>query len=335
MRRVGYLYEPMCSFEHLGKAFRAAFRGTKTAESYCWSFYQERRLLELSAQLKSHTYQPDPYRYFTIYEPKERVISVASFTDRVVHHAIVMQLSPLYERWFIEHSYATRKGKGQHKAIGAAQAYLRRYEWYLKCDIRKYFDHIVHNVLLAQLTSKIKDKAFLQLIERIVRNAGGDKGLPIGNLTSQFLANVYLNAFDHFVKRDLKIPGYVRYMDDFVLFANDKHVLKEALQHIESYLTTHLHLSLKEKAVKLNQQMHGLTFLGRRIYGSTVRFHRENAKRALKNIKKRRYQFERGEISREKLDNCLRSGCANLGSYNTLAFRCQLYGQQVFRLEPC
>ena len=220
-------------------------------------------MIELQNELIEATYQPNPYRYFKIYDPKERTISVADFRDRVVHHALINVLEPIYERVFIHDSYATRKNKGTHLAVERAQNFLLFNSWFFKSDIDKYFDSINHQTLLKLLQRKIKDEPLLEIITRIVYNSNDSKvGLPIGNLTSQFFANVYLNHFDQFVKRQLKAKYYIRYMDDFVVFHPDKNQLKTWRIPIRAFLIDELGLQLKAKATFLNSRQNGLTFLG-------------------------------------------------------------------------
>ncbi len=169
MIRSGNLYQQLCSFENLLLAYKKARRGTQTTESKVFEFNLEKELLELSYELQSTSYQPSTYRYFTIFEPKERLISVATFRDRVVHHAIINLLEPIYEKTFIFHSYATRKNKGTHKAIYKAQEYCRKNLWFCKCDIHKYFDSINHEILINQLTRKVKDIELIRLIAKITK----------------------------------------------------------------------------------------------------------------------------------------------------------------------
>ncbi len=188
----------------------------------------------------SGTYRHGSYTYFTIYEPKERLVAAAPFRDRVVHHAIVRVIEPIFERRFIEDSFACRRGKGTHAAMRRSAQFARRFPYALKCDVRKYFPSIDHGILLNELARMIADERLLMLIAVDPGHtrrryspemaAGGELfdvqfhkvGLPIGNLTSQFFANVYLNPLDHFVKHELRVKGYVRYLDDFVLFGHDR-----------------------------------------------------------------------------------------------------------------
>lgn len=205
MKRYGNLFSEFASFANLYQAYKKARKGAVgKPETRAFTFHLEPQLLELQTELLTGNYQPSPYRYFCIYDPKERQISVAAFRDRVVHHALINVLEPIYERCFIHDSYATRKGKGTHLAIERARRFLRKTGWFWKCDIDKYFDSMDQHTLIAILRRKIKDERLLSVVHRIVGNGGvAGIGLPIGNLTSQFFANVYLNPFDHFVKNEL------------------------------------------------------------------------------------------------------------------------------------
>lgn len=328
MKRIGNLYQQVISFENCYLAFKKAFQGARKSEqSLQFYFNLEHELKKLIDELRTKSYHPAPYRYFTIYDPKEREIAVAPFRDRVVHHAIVNVLEPIYERCFIFDSYATRKNKGTHKAILRAQHFLRRNQWFLKADIQKYFFSIDHDILMEILKRKIKDKDLLWLLEKIIRHGGvKNKGIPIGNLTSQFLANVYLDPFDHFLKQRLHINYYIRYMDDFVIFSKDKSFLKALRSEIEHYLGNNLLLRLKEKSVIINQRIHGLGFLGARIYPKTIRIRSENLKRSLKKYQRRIRQFQSGALEEADLQRSLDSIIGYLSFFDSYELRKHLFG---------
>jgi len=311
------LFIKVHTFEHLYHAFKKARIGTKSEEVSAFNFNLENELITLSEKLKNKTYKPAKYKYFTIHDPKERIISVAPFVDRVVHHAVVALLEPIYEKLFIDNSFATRKNKGTHLAIKTAQIMLRKNVWYLKADVRKYFDSIKHDILIDLLRQKIKDNDFMQLVETIIRNTENQDGLPIGNLTSQFFANVYLHGFDNYVLRVLKPAAYIRYMDDFVLFDNDKNSLKSMLLHICSYMQNNLSLTLKDKAVMINKYTHGLSFLGVRIFENTVRVKQQNLRRSLKRLRYKYYLYAQGKITEEQFLATANSITAHLSAYNT------------------
>jgi len=321
MRRIDGLFEEFASFRNLLSAYRKAQRGTRSnQETAAFFFYQEQELFRLQDDLRALRYQPQPYRYFKIYDPKERTISVAPFRDRVAHHALVNVLEPIYERCFIHDSYATRKGKGTHAAVAQAQHCLRQEGWFLKTDIDKYFDSIRHKTLLGLIGRKIKDARLLDITERIVRNGGiNGVGLPIGNLTSQFFANVYLDGFDHFVKQELRVRRYVRYMDDFVLFSADKEPLKAYRKAIGAYLGEELGLRLKTKATFVNSAANGLTFLGRRIFPKLVRLAPVNLRRMARRMAQREEEYGNGNISEETFLQSMNSYWAMLqhgGNFN-------------------
>ncbi|MBN1407415.1 MAG: group II intron reverse transcriptase domain-containing protein [Calditrichaceae bacterium] len=318
MRRVGFLFEQVCSFQNLNRAFKKAMRAANNKPVALEFFYNlEQELFSLQTELMDGSYQPAAYRYFTIYDPKERTIAVAPFRDRVAHHAIINILEPLYEKIFIFDSYATRKGKGTHLAIARAQTHLKQNRWFLKSDIEKYFESMHHGILMSIINRKLKDKKLLELLDKIISNGGHNGvGLPIGNLTSQFFANVYLDPFDHFIKDRLGIRYYLRYMDDFVFFDHDKTVLKNYFKEGRSFLEDQLGLKIKESATLLNNRTHGLSFLGRRIFPAYVKLKNENKKRGLSKLKIRQSEYERGLISEESFISSLNS----LHSYLSVRF---------------
>ncbi|MBN1345073.1 MAG: hypothetical protein JXQ73_20430 [Phycisphaerae bacterium] len=237
MHRHRHLFERVCSFDNLYAAARKALSGKRTklpGASFLGDL--EKELVSLRQELASETYQHGGYHYFLIHEPKERLVAAAPFRDRVVHHAIVRVIEPIFERRFIEDSFACRRGKGTHAAMRRALHFARGHRYALKCDVSKYFPSIDHEVLMGLVGRVIGDAPLLALLRRILAShADGEtpewapgaelfeyrmrrRGLPIGNLTSQFMANVYLNPVDHLAKHVLRVKGYLRYMDDFILF---------------------------------------------------------------------------------------------------------------------
>jgi RNA-directed DNA polymerase len=244
MKRHRGLFEPICAIENLIAAGRAAMRGKRHHRpGALFDRDFEKEIVALHEELAGGTYRRGGYHYFNIYEPKEQVVAAAPLRDRVVHHAIVRVIEPIFEGRFIEDSFACRRGKGTHAAMRRAAEFTRRWRFALKCDVRKYFPSIEHRVLLGLLGRVIADERLMGLIAAILdTHADGERwdwpegvgflegihkrGLPIGNLTSQFFANVYLNPLDHFVKHALRVRGYVRYLDDFLLFGDDRAELR-------------------------------------------------------------------------------------------------------------
>jgi len=325
---VGNLYPELCSFNNLLLAFKKASRATKNKPETLLYFYNlEQNLTNLRERLEKETYQPGKYRTFEISDPKRRTISVAPFEDRVVHHALVNVMEPIYERRFIYDSYATRKDKGTHKAVRRAQDFLRTNQFYLKMDIHHYFESVVQDTLIEIIETKIKDKQLMRLIEKIIRNGGdGVKGLPIGNLTSQFFANCYLDVFDHWIKEENGEKHYIRYMDDSVLFSNDKEHLKNMRDYCRYMLKNQLGLTLKEKATYINTRQNGLSFLGTRIFPELIRINNKNLKRSLNRLKKREQAFQQGSIEQKEFLQSTNSIIAHLYQYNTLALRRAIFG---------
>ena len=250
MKRRGNLWPELISFANLHRAAMKARRGKRQRPDVLrFHFNLEQELWRLHDELSRRDYRPGPYRTFTIHEPKVRLISAASYRDRVVHHALCNVLEPVFERSLSFDSYSCRAGKGTHAAVDRCQEFARRYRYVLKADIRKFFPSIDHEILKAALR-KIKDHDVLWLAgliidhanpqERVLQWFPGDdlftplerqRGLPIGNQTSQFFANVYLDALDHFVKDRLRVPGYVRYCDDFLAFSDDKRAVGFGPRH--------------------------------------------------------------------------------------------------------
>lgn len=281
------MYQTLCSWDNLLSAYRKASRGKRGHPNVAAFEYRlEDNLLQLQLELETKTYTPGPYHSFYIHEPKRRLISAAPFRDRVVHHALCNLIEPLFERSFISDSYANRKDKGTHRALDRAQEFARRFPYVLQCDIRQYFPSIDHAILREILGRKLEDVNILKLIDLILGSGRGvlaeeytmvyfenddlfamnrPRGLPIGNLTSQFWANCYLNPFDHFVKRELSCRGYVRYVDDFLLFADDKQLLAKWRVALIQRLAQ-LRVTLHAGAAQIRPVREGVSFLGFRVF---------------------------------------------------------------------
>jgi hypothetical protein len=220
------------------------------------------------------------YHTFTIHDPKERTICAASFRERVLHHALMNVCEPVLERAAIFDSYACRKGRGQQVAVRRAMSYARGNGWFLKMDIRKYFDSIDQEVLRGLLRRKFKDVRLMEVFDRILatyQTAPG-RGLPIGNLTSQHFANYYLAPLDRFLKERLQCRSYVRYMDDFVVWGETAAELREVWRQVEAMLAAELKLELKFN-VMLNRTECGMDFLGYRIFPDDLRLAKRSKRR--------------------------------------------------------
>lgn len=276
MNRAGNLFEKFISFENLLEAAHRACRGKKRKTDVARFYFSlENEIINLQRDLLNHTYKPKSYRQFEIREPKVRNIFCSAFSDRVVHHAICKILEPVFDARLIHNTYACRVGKGSHRALAKCQTFARRSRYFLKCDIRKYFETIDHDVLKSILNRCIKDRKFLNILSIIIDHQMPTtlpgKGIPIGNLTSQYFANYYLCAFDRKLEEAQGTTGYVRYMDDFICFSNSKVTLTELLAEIRRYAFMDLKLNLKEKVTMVAPVTEGIAFLGFRVYPNTIR----------------------------------------------------------------
>jgi hypothetical protein len=272
MKRTGGLYEKIYALDNLLLAFAKAQRRKQgKPDVFVFRNTLHDALHRMRDALASLTVQVGPYQYFSIHDPKERKICAAPFRDRVLHHAIMNICEPTFERYAIHHSYACRQGKGSHAAVRQAQRNSRGQGWYLKMDVAKYFDRIRHDLLLTNLQRLFKDRDLLDLLEKIIASyeAAPGVGIPIGNLTSQHFANYFLGIFDHFVTDELRTHGYVRYMDDMVLWGEDKRRLRLVLPRLRDFLWTRLALTVKD-SLEIRPVTTGLNFLGFRIFPDRI-----------------------------------------------------------------
>jgi len=327
MKRHGFLFEDIVRFENLVLAAKKAMRGKKHKQAAGSRFYfdLENEILALQEELLSGTYRPGNYRVFEIREPKPRKICASRFRDRVVHHAICNLLEPHFERRHVFASYACRTGKGSHAALRKTREFARRYRYFLKADIQKYFESIDHDILKVLLRRLFKDRRLLALLDQVVDHAvpgnPTGKGVPIGNLTSQHFANLYLGELDHFLKERLQIKGYVRYMDDFILFDDNKEKLGGCLEMIRRFLKENLALQLKEKVTRIAPVTEGVPFLGFRVYPNLIRLQRSNWVRTRTNYRRWQKAFQGGQISENELAARLRSSLAHISHANTQNLR--------------
>ncbi len=327
MKHFTNLYPYFCSFKNLLLAYRKVKSGSrKNGERAACFFDLENRLLAIQDSLLDKSYMPDSYRYFQINEPKKRLVSVATVRDRIVHHALVNVLTPLYEPYFIFDSYANRQGKGTQAAIQRAQLFVQKNSWFAKFDILKYFDSIDHSILLQLLAKRICDKDLLLILERVIANGGANgKGLPIGNLTSQFFANVYLDELDKYVKQTLHVRHYIRYMDDFVLFSPDKDHLKIQQAALATFLEEQLKLRINPASSFLNKAQNGLSFLGVRIFRTQIRTHPKSLKLICAKIRRKNYLLAQGLIGADSFIATMNSYYAHLKKYTPNSLKKRIF----------
>ncbi len=350
MKRYGNLWPALISFPNLLQAARKAARGKRFRSNIArFHFDLEAELWRLHEELANHTYQPGPYRTFTIYEPKERLISAAPYRDRVVHHALCNILEPIYERSFSVNSFACRKGKGTHAAVRRCQAYARRYRYVLKADIRKFFPSLDRGLLKALLARKIKDAKVLWLAGLIVDHSNaqepvqdwfpGDdlfspcarpRGLPIGNQTSQFFANVYLDPLDHFVQARLRVGSYVRYVDDLVAFADDKRWLAEVHAAVAAFLTR-LRLRLHPDKTVIFPTSQAIPFLGYRVSRGHLGLVPANVYRFRRRLRRLQRHYARYQISLADARSRIVSWIGHARQADTYRLRERLFREHPFR----
>lgn len=287
------LWDKVISFQNIYNAYLKA-KKNKRFQSEILKFGNnlEVNIIAIQNELIQKTWKPSRYRQFYVYEPKKRLISAPAFRDRVVHHAVVSIIEPLFEKKFIDRSFACRVGKGTHAAhetvIKTLRKYTRKYDkvYILQADISKYFASINHNILLSILRRTIRDKNVTWLMERIIRHSGfDDVGIPVGALTSQLCANVYLNELDHFVTDELGYGNYIRYMDDTLLFSDNKSELKLLKDKIEHFVSTKLDLRLNTKT-RIYQASQGIDFCGYRTWATHSLPRKRNVKRIKRRLKR-------------------------------------------------
>lgn len=286
MKRVGNFFNKIAEMDNLQLAFFKAQKG-KSWKKDVIHFRENlsNNLLSLSDNILSGNITVGNYKRFFVFEPKKREICTVPFWERVLHHAIMILCEHRFEAFQISTSFACRKKMGIDGALKKAGEFCRHFKWYLKLDVHKYFDSVDHVVLQKILERLFKDSRLLELFWKIIDSyeTQPGRGIPIGNLTSQYFANIYLSTLDHYIKEKLNISGYVRYMDDFVLFANNKEELQFALERVNTYLTERLNLTLNEP--QLNRCKCGLTYLGYHLYPEKIKLSQRSKKRFRKKIR--------------------------------------------------
>lgn len=302
MKRYNNLYSKLCSFENLYSAYLKA-RKSKRYKEYVldFSWNVEKELIRLQGELVNKTYKHGEYYEFTLYDAKKREIKAAPFRDRIVHHAVCNIIEPIFDKGFIYDSYACRREKGTHKAIKRLDRFIQSTEekwgkenvYCLKCDISKYFDSIEHNILFDLIKKRIKDSNTLWLIREIINSSfvydfkPRKAGIPIGNLTSQLFANLYLNELDIFVKHILREKYYLRYMDDFLILGSDKKILYKEEILLRGFLKENLKLELHPGKVSLCPISKGTYFLGYKIFREYKLLRKSTVVRFLRNMRQK------------------------------------------------
>lgn len=339
------VYDRICEYEELYQSHLEARKGKRYRDDVLlFTDKLEENLIELQNELIWQSYKVGKYRQFYVREPKLRLVMALQYRDRVVQWDIYKQLYPFYDKMFIEDSYACRREKGSHKAADRLQYWLRQVSrkpgkwYYLKLDISKYFYRVDHLVLFDILSRRIKDPRLMQLLSEIINSedtrfglpAGlspeectedmwlADVGMPIGNLTSQLFANLYLNELDQLCKHELHVHYYIRYMDDVIILLDDKRELARLKAIIEDFLNSVLHLDLNKKTA-IRPCSLGVEFVGYHIWATHRKLKKQTARRMIRNVKRMCEQMAAGTLSREEFDR-------TAASYNGVLQHCNSYG---------
>ncbi|MDR1857884.1 MAG: reverse transcriptase/maturase family protein [Treponema sp.] len=322
MKRQNFLFEQIADYSNIRLAFLKAIRGNRgspAAVKFCRGI--DKNLASVRGKLLALQCGWGSYRSFLITDPKLRTISTAPFEQRVMHHAIMNVLEGIFNRPMVYHSYACRKGKGTHAAVLYAFRQCKASPHFLKLDVRKYFDSIDHETLKAQLHRLIKDTRVMYLLGGIIDSyeTAPGKGVPIGNLTSQFFANLYLAELDHYILESLRPSAYCRYMDDFIVWADSPAMLKAMFGRVNDYARENLRLSLKQPV--FGKTADGLPFLGFLIKGSGIYLLQKSRKRVARRMSEITASLGQGRISEEKAAERARSVLAAVSLARTNRLR--------------
>ncbi len=322
MKTYKNLYQKLCNLDNLVSAFRKARKG-KSKKDYVIKFESnlQTNLENLQKDLINKTYYSSDLKKFIIRDPKTRTIHASIFRDRIVHHAIINILNPIYEKIFIYDSFASRKNKGTHNAINRFESFIKKVSsngrliknnfnnnsiqgYVLKADFKHYFGSVNHEVLTSILRKKIGDEDLINLIKIVLDNFEISKGIgmPLGNYTSQFFANVYLNELDYYVKHTLRIKYYIRYVDDFVILHKNKKRLRYFLEHINNFIPC-LKIKLHPEKTEIHALRNGITFLGYRIFYHYKLLRKRNIKYFMKKLEGNISLYNNKEISEEQFES--------------------------------
>jgi retron-type reverse transcriptase len=331
MKTYNNLFNKICSFQNLHLAYLKARKCKRYRnEILKFSYNLETNLTDLQKELSNQTYKHGSYREFTVCDLKKRQIKAPCFRDRVVHHALCNVIEPIFDKGFIYSSFACRRQKGTHKAIKRLKRFIKSAKtksfsnlYCLECDISKYFDSINQNILFSLVQQKISDKKVLWLIKRILDSSCKEinTGIPIGNLTSQLFANIYLDELDKFTKHKLRIKYYIRYMDDFLILDYNKTRIHQIKEKIQEFLQNKLRLKLHPKKANVFPVKKSINFLGYQIFNNHMLLRKNTVKRFIKRIKVYQIKLIKRTITKEKFNNSLDSWMIYAGFANSWRLR--------------
>lgn len=354
-KQIKNIYETLYSYENIYQAYINARKNKRFRdEVLSFSYNLEENLLQISDELKNHTYKVGGYREFYVYEPKKRLIMALPFKDRVVQWAIYQLINPVFDKGYINDSFGCRVGKGTHRSVQRLYYWLKivgkkeeKY-YYLKLDISKYFYRVDHKILIDLLHKKIKDKDLLRLLETIINydevpfglkllgNVDNlsdrihGKGMPIGNLTSQMFANLYLNELDQYCKRELGIKYFIRYMDDVIILSNNKKKLHEYKELIEQFIQDKLNLNLNNKTA-IRPISLGVEFVGYRLWPTHIKLRKKTSLKMKKRIKYVIKRYNRNEMTFEKVNNTIQSYMGIMKHCNSYRLQQKIFDTNILK----
>jgi len=336
-------YTEIISLENLFQAWEGFLKGKrKKSDVGVFERRLEDNIFSLHQSLSDKAYKHGSYEEFYVRDPKIRHIHKACVNDRVVHHLVSQALEEIFDPTFYAHSYSCRKGKGTHKAVIAFTKLARKasknnssHLFVLKCDVKKFFANVDHYVLLELLKRRIPDEDFLWLLQQVIssfKTENDPKGMPIGNLTSQLFANIYLDPLDQYIKHELKVKYYVRYADDFVIMADNQTYLEETLSKIKIFLTEQLKLTLHPNKISIRDYYLGTDFLGYVIFPKFILPRTKTKRRLLRKLRERAKLIKDGAVPLETFDQAMNSYLGYLSHCNSYRLAQEVKNQKLFLL---
>ncbi len=334
-------YTEIIALENLFQAWEEFIKGKRNkADVGIFERSLEDNIFNLYQILKNKNYQHGVYQEFYVHDPKLRHIHKACVQDRVVHHLVSKILEEIFDPTFYAHSYSCRKGKGTHKAIESFVKLARKASnnntsklFVLKCDIGKFFANVDHAVLLNLLAKRIHDEDFINLLKEIIesfKTEADPRGMPIGNLTSQLFANIYMDPLDQYIKHNLRAKYYIRYADDFVFMSNNQEYLQNILTQVECFLKEELKLTLHPNKVEICNYYLGVDFLGYVIFPKFILPRTKTKKRMFRKLAEKVNQVKEGRASPEALNQTLQSYLGFLSHCNSYKLSQEVKNQILF-----
>lgn len=306
--------------------FQCGKTGKRDVQYFEWNL--EENIFKLHRELKDRAYKHGPYKGFYIRDPKQRHIHKATVKDRIVHHAVFSALAPIFEETFISTSFSCRVGYGTHKGVNVLQRMIVEVSkngtgpcFILKCDVQKFFDSVNHEILFSIIKKRIQDKDALWLVKTIIESYGDGKGMPIGNLTSQLFANIYMNELDQFMKHNLRTANYLRYTDDVAVVADNRRELEKLLPAVSNFLETHLALKLHPNKSILHSVCQGMDFLGYVVFQQYRLVRSKTKHRMFRKLGERENEYHSGLVTAKRFWQSLQSYLGVLSHANTHKLR--------------